>query len=99
VSAIAPMVRQHVGVRRAGRCGLPFVLTLRAAFRMLCLYATSQMLEKGELQVSDKERKNETDMKFKDISTIVSEKCLNAETKRPFPVGLIEQALKVHGCQ
>jgi hypothetical protein len=31
VSAIAPMVRQHVGVRRAGRCGLPFVFTLRAA--------------------------------------------------------------------
>jgi hypothetical protein len=66
-------------------------LTILFAFRMLI----SQMLEKGELQVSDKERKNETDMKFKDISTIVSEKCLNAETKRPFPVGLIEQALKV----
>ena len=32
---------------------------------------------------------------FKDIATIVSDKCVDAETKRPIPVTLIEKAMKV----
>ena len=31
---------------------------------------------------------------FRDIATIVSEKCVNPETKRPYPVGVIESAMK-----
>lgn len=35
------------------------------------------ILEKGELQVSDKERSTELESKFRDIATIITEKCVN----------------------
>jgi ribosome maturation protein SDO1 len=44
--------------------------------------------------VSDKERHQQLDNLFKEIATIVSEKCINPETKRPYTVTLIEQAIK-----
>ena len=31
---------------------------------------------------------------FRDIATIVAEKCVNPETKRPYTVGMIERAMK-----
>jgi len=31
---------------------------------------------------------------FRDIATLVSEKCVNPDTKRPYPVGVIESAMK-----
>ncbi len=31
---------------------------------------------------------------FRDIATIVSDKCVNPESKRPYPVGVIERAMK-----
>ncbi len=34
------------------------------------------------------------DASFRDIATIVSDKCVNPETKRPYPVGVIERAMK-----
>ena len=52
------------------------------------------MLAKGELQVSDKERQSQLDSMYRDIATIVSDKCVNPETKRPYPVGVIERAMK-----
>lgn len=53
-----------------------------------------EILTKGELQVSDKERSNQLDSLFKDIATIVADKCLNPELKRPYPVTIIEKAMK-----
>ncbi|GBP80896.1 Ribosome maturation protein SBDS [Eumeta japonica] len=53
-----------------------------------------EILEKGELQVSDKERQSQIDSLFKDIATTVADKCINSETKRPFPVSIIEKAMK-----
>ncbi|XP_057295064.1 ribosome maturation protein SBDS-like [Hydractinia symbiolongicarpus] len=53
-----------------------------------------QILTKGELQVSDKERSQQFESMFRDIATIVSEKCVNPDTKRPYPVGVIESAMK-----
>lgn len=53
-----------------------------------------QILAKGELQVSDKERSQHLESMFRDIATIVSDKCVNPETKRPYPVGVIESAMK-----
>ncbi|KAF6204215.1 hypothetical protein GE061_002555 [Apolygus lucorum] len=53
-----------------------------------------EILQKGELQVSDKERHAQYDALFKDIATNVSEKCVNPETKRPYPVSMIEKAMK-----
>ena len=31
---------------------------------------------------------------FRDIATIVAEKCVNPETKRPYTVSMIERAMK-----
>jgi len=53
-----------------------------------------EILSKGELQVSDKERHSQLDSMFKDIATTVSDKCLNPENKRPYPVTMIESAMK-----
>lgn len=53
-----------------------------------------EILAKGELQVSDKERQSSLDAMFKDIATNVAEKCVNPESKRPYSVSLIEKALK-----
>nr|ACQ58627.1 Ribosome maturation protein SBDS [Anoplopoma fimbria] len=53
-----------------------------------------QILAKGELQVSDKERHTQLETTFRDIATIVAEKCVNPETERPYTVNLIEGAMK-----
>lgn len=53
-----------------------------------------QILSKGELQVSDKERQSHLNQVFKEVATIVSDKCLDPEMKRPYPVTMIEKAMK-----
>lgn len=53
-----------------------------------------EILAKGELQVSEKERHVQQDSMFKEIATMVSDKCVNPETKRPYPVSMIEKAMK-----
>lgn len=52
-----------------------------------------EILNQGELQVSEKERKDVLEQTFKDIATIVAEKCVNPETGRPYPPGMIERAM------
>lgn len=52
------------------------------------------ILEKGQLQVSKKERKDGLQAKFKEIATIICDKCVNKETGKPFPVSVIENAMK-----
>ncbi len=51
-------------------------------------------MAKGELQVSDKERQAQREALFKDVATNVADKCVNPETKRPYPVSIIEKAMK-----
>ncbi|KAJ9591724.1 hypothetical protein L9F63_001752, partial [Diploptera punctata] len=53
-----------------------------------------EILAKGELQVSDKERQSQLESLFRDIATTVADKCVNPETKRPYPVSMIEKAMK-----
>lgn len=53
-----------------------------------------EILAKGELQVSDKERHSQTEQLLKDIATTVAGICLNPELKRPYPVTIIEKAMK-----
>jgi len=53
-----------------------------------------QILEKGELQVSEKERSQQLGSMSKDIATIVADKCVNPDTKRPLTVGIVERAMK-----
>jgi len=52
------------------------------------------ILETGELQVSDKERKHTFDNILRDAVTVLVDKCVNPETNRPYPPGMIERALK-----
>jgi len=52
------------------------------------------ILEAGELQVSEKERKQNFENIFRDAVTILVDKCVNPETNRPYPPGMIERALK-----
>jgi len=56
--------------------------------------AVEQILQKGEIQVSGKERDLMHDKMFKDIATIIAEKCVDPETKRPLTVSLLERAMK-----
>jgi ribosome maturation protein SDO1 len=51
-------------------------------------------LGKGDLQVSDRERQSQLDSTFRDIATIVADKCVNPDSKRPYPVGVVERAMK-----
>lgn len=52
------------------------------------------ILAKGELQISDKERQSQNEQLFKDIATTLASICLNPELKRPYPVTIIEKAMK-----
>lgn len=52
------------------------------------------ILETGEVQVSDKERKNTFDNIFRDAVNVLVDKCVNPETNRPYPPGMIERALR-----
>lgn len=74
-------------------CILSYFLT----FYLLCpffFFFFGQILAKGELQVSDKERQSQMESMFRDIATVVAEKCVNPQTKRPYTVNLIERAMK-----
>lgn len=53
-----------------------------------------EIMEKGELQVSEKERHTQLDTAFKDIATEIANECVNPETKCPYSVSTIEQAMK-----
>ncbi|KAJ3413611.1 hypothetical protein HDV05_007755 [Chytridiales sp. JEL 0842] len=52
-----------------------------------------EILKKGELQVAEKERSAQIETTLKEVATIVSEKCINPETKRPYTVTMIEKAM------
>lgn len=67
---------------------------LLAHQEVLLTCAFLQILAKGELQVSDRERQSQLDSSFRDIATIVADKCVNPDSKRPYPVGVIERAMK-----
>ena len=44
--------------------------------------------------MSEKERQAHLESSYRDIATIVADKCVNPETKRPYTVGVIERAMK-----
>eukprot|EP00613_Pedinella_sp_CCMP2098_P083269 CAMPEP_0171994686 /NCGR_PEP_ID=MMETSP0993-20121228/279082_1 /TAXON_ID=483369 /ORGANISM="non described non described, Strain CCMP2098" /LENGTH=311 /DNA_ID=CAMNT_0012647767 /DNA_START=42 /DNA_END=973 /DNA_ORIENTATION=- len=52
------------------------------------------ILEEGELQVSGKERGRESEAMFRDVATIVAEKCVNPGTGRPYTTSTILSAMK-----
>jgi ribosome maturation protein SDO1 len=48
----------------------------------------------GVAQVSEKERKAELEETFRDVASVILEKCINPETNRPYTLGLIQRGLK-----
>ncbi|EYB91297.1 hypothetical protein Y032_0207g2014 [Ancylostoma ceylanicum] len=68
-------------------------------FRFLLFYANTycsifpQILEKGDLQVSDKERQAASDQSLKEVSQLIASMVVNPETKRPIPPSIIDKAL------
>ena len=44
--------------------------------------------------MSDKERQAEREALFREVATTVADKCVNPDTKRPYPVSMIEKAMK-----
>ena len=44
--------------------------------------------------MSERERQSQLEAMFRDIATLVADKCVNPDTKRPYTVGLIERAMK-----
>ncbi|CAO3693778.1 unnamed protein product [Rhizopus microsporus] len=53
-----------------------------------------EILKKGELQVAEKERSNQLETLWKDIANIVTDNCVNPQTKRPYTVTMIEKAMQ-----
>ncbi|OAX43634.1 Shwachman-Bodian-diamond syndrome protein [Rhizopogon vinicolor AM-OR11-026] len=56
-----------------------------------------EILEKGEVQVGEKERDHDLASLRKEIATLVAEKCVDPGTQRPYPVGMIEKAMAEAG--
>jgi len=53
-----------------------------------------KILQDGQLQVSDKERQVELENRVRDVAGILSEKCINPKSKKPYTIGVLERALK-----
>lgn len=53
-----------------------------------------EILDKGEIQVTDKERHNQSDKLYTDIAACVAKECCNPTAKRPYTVADIEAAMK-----
>ena len=45
-------------------------------------------------QVSDKERRVELDTLFRDVASVLSEKCINPQSSRPYTISVLERALR-----
>ncbi|KAF8203739.1 SBDS protein C-terminal domain-containing protein [Pholiota molesta] len=56
-----------------------------------------EILNKGEVQVGEKERDHDLVSLRKEIATLVAEKCVDPATQRPYPVGMIEKAMAEAG--
>lgn len=53
-----------------------------------------EILDKGELQVSEQERVALCESTFRDIASIVADKTINPETNRPYTVAIIQNAMR-----
>ncbi|KAF9454933.1 Shwachman-Bodian-diamond syndrome protein [Macrolepiota fuliginosa MF-IS2] len=57
----------------------------------------AEILNKGEVQVGEKEREHDLTSLRKEIATLVAEKCVDPATQTPYPVGMIEKAMAEAG--
>jgi len=52
------------------------------------------ILDNGEIQVTELERKQNYDKMFKDIATVVCTKCINPENGESIPMSMVESAMR-----
>jgi ribosome maturation protein SDO1 len=52
-----------------------------------------EILKAGEIQLTEKERGSQQESLLKEICTMVAERCVNSQSKRPVTVGVVERAL------
>lgn len=53
-----------------------------------------KLLQEGEIPVSEMERKSISESLSRDVAKIISEKCVNTETNRPYTVSMVEKMMK-----
>ncbi|KAI0321011.1 SBDS protein C-terminal domain-containing protein, partial [Amylostereum chailletii] len=71
---------------------VPLIRTLPGPFFLLF-----QILNKGELQVGEKEREHDLTSLRKEIATLVAEKCVDPATQAPYSVSIVEKAMQEAG--
>lgn len=56
-----------------------------------------EILNKGEVQVGDKERSHQLEGLKKEVATLVADMCIDPASQKPIPVTMIEKAMaQVH---
>ena len=55
------------------------------------------ILDKGDVQVSDQERAAQLEATLREVASMVSEKCVNPDTRRPYTMAQIRDAMKAAG--
>ena len=55
-----------------------------------------RILDRGELEVSDKERAQQQAALFRDVAGLVADLCINPESQRPYPLSVVERARLHH---
>jgi ribosome maturation protein SDO1 len=58
------------------------------------LLACKEILDRGELQVSEQERAALIENLFRDVASIVVEKSMNPENSRPYTISMIQNAMR-----
>ena len=53
-----------------------------------------EILDKGELQVSEQERVAQIETIFRDVASIVTDKTVNPENNRPYTISMIQNAMR-----
>ena len=56
--------------------------------------AVVEILNKGEMQVGDKERSHELNTLWLEVATTVAQQSVDPNTQRPYTVGMIEKAMR-----
>ena len=72
---------------------LPATCNACDALSWSSLYYAAELLS-SPLQVSDKEREVELQNLFKDVASVLAEKCINPQNHRPYTITMLERALR-----
>jgi ribosome maturation protein SDO1 len=57
------------------------------------IWIYTKILKKGDIQITEKERSIQLEQVTKDIASIISSKCINPDTKRPYTSSMVEKAM------